>query len=71
MFAQALGWAGGDSHMNPISNGSQTPKWCWQKPQLPSQRWPGGGKDGGMSVVTRGGGSSLAPPKGGGGAVEG
>lgn len=49
--------------MNPISNGSQTPKWCWQKPQLPSQPWPGGGKDGGMSVVTRGGGSSLAPPQ--------
>lgn len=29
--------------MNPISSGSQTPKRCWQEPQLPSQQWPRGG----------------------------
>lgn len=40
-FREAPGWAGGDSHMNPISSGSQTPKRRWQEPQLLSQQWPG------------------------------
>lgn len=64
-------WAGGDSHMNPISSGSQTPKWCWQEPQLPSQRWPGERRGAG-AVVTRGGAFlPRSPPFGGGGAAEG
>lgn len=69
MFREALGWAGGDSHMNPISSGSQTPKRCWQEPQLPSQRWPRGGAPG---LRRRGEVAPPSlPPSGGRGAAEG
>lgn len=70
VFREGLGWAGGDSHMNPISSGSQTPKRRWQEPQLPSQRWPGeGGRQGcddeGRWLLPH------SPQSGGGGAAKG
>lgn len=70
VFRETLGWAGGDSHMNPISSGSQTPKRRWQEPQLPSQQWPGkGGRQG--SGDERRWLLPLSPQSGGGGAAEG